>query len=53
MDTSSSDDEEDVSMNVALNRVETLRNFESVVAGFGMFYEYLFRHVLLHFDTGL
>jgi hypothetical protein len=38
MDTSSSDDEEDMSMNVALNRVGTLRNFEAVVAGFGMFY---------------
>jgi hypothetical protein len=25
-------------MNVALNRVETLRNFEAAVAGFGMFY---------------
>jgi hypothetical protein len=38
MDISSSNDEEDMSMNVALNRVETLRNFEAVVAGFGMFY---------------
>jgi hypothetical protein len=28
MDTSSSDDEEDMSMNVALNRVETLTNFD-------------------------
>jgi hypothetical protein len=38
MDISSSDDEEDMSMTVALNRVETLRNFEIVAAGLGMFY---------------
>jgi hypothetical protein len=34
----SSSDEEDMSMTVALDRVETLRNFETVAAGFGMFY---------------
>jgi hypothetical protein len=38
MDISSSDDEEDMPMTVALNRVETLRNFEIVAAGLGMFY---------------
>ena len=38
MDVCSSDDDDDMSMTVALNRVETLRNFEAVVAGIGMFY---------------
>jgi hypothetical protein len=36
MDISSSDDEEDMPMTVALNRVETLRNFEIVAAGLGV-----------------
>jgi hypothetical protein len=39
MDNSSSDDDEvDMSMVVALDRVKTLRNFEPVIFGLGMFY---------------
>jgi hypothetical protein len=38
MDICSSDDEDDMSMTIDLNRVETLRNFEAVVVGIGMFY---------------
>ena len=38
MDISSSDEEEDMPMNIALNRVGILRNFEVVAAGVGMFY---------------
>jgi hypothetical protein len=39
MDICSSDDEDDMSMTVDLNRVETLRNFEAVVVvGIGMLY---------------
>jgi hypothetical protein len=60
MDISSSDDEEDMSMNVTLNRVETLRNFEAVVARFGMFYaeNYLTKsarkeHIMSGYDWGM